>query len=114
MFGWLLLYDTYRHLVFYNPFTSDIYKLLVLPYMFETLCFSAPPTSPDCMVAGFSEGLMIIHFVAWGQSWSLLNLDFGIANRHSFCFATSNGRDLYVICNKGTTKCFQKFGDRKL
>ncbi|KAJ0635600.1 hypothetical protein HanOQP8_Chr17g0652681 [Helianthus annuus] len=50
-FGWLLLCSNYSPLVFFNPFTNVIREL---PYVnapdgFDSLCFSAPPTSRDCV-----------------------------------------------------------------
>lgn len=72
-YGWLLMEKYGGPLVFYNPFTSVIHELPlqvpcleadpstgvihVLPQVpcFESLCFSAPPTSPDCMVVGYGK-----------------------------------------------------------
>ncbi|GJR53656.1 hypothetical protein Tco_1404177 [Tanacetum coccineum] len=73
MFGWLLLKqnDHTHGLVFYNPFTNDLRKLPKAEYnQFESLCFSAPPTSVDCMVVGFTWGWDAhIHFVNHEPSW---------------------------------------------
>ncbi|GJU07559.1 hypothetical protein Tco_1123989 [Tanacetum coccineum] len=48
-FGWLLILKPGGSLVFFNPFTNDILELPELPDKHkDTVCFSAPPTSPDC------------------------------------------------------------------
>ena len=52
-YGWLLLYVGLQRMVFFNPFTNDIHKLPRV-HPVDTFCFSAPPTSPDCMVVAFS------------------------------------------------------------
>ncbi|GJW21696.1 hypothetical protein Tco_0032318 [Tanacetum coccineum] len=53
-FGWLL-FKSYalNCLVFFNPFTNVIKELPSPEYSLESLCFSAPPTSFDCIVVGF-------------------------------------------------------------
>ncbi|GKA76707.1 hypothetical protein Tco_0783168 [Tanacetum coccineum] len=59
-FGWLLFLSTeFDCLVFFNPFTSDLRKLPPTPsyHHLMSVCFSAPPTSPECMVVGFSTSV---------------------------------------------------------
>nr|GEW79515.1 PAZ domain-containing protein [Tanacetum cinerariifolium] len=53
-YGWLLMRKYDAPLFFFNPFTSDTHKLLWDPHL-ENFDFSAPPTSPDCMVVGFTS-----------------------------------------------------------
>ncbi|GKD69877.1 hypothetical protein Tco_1323967, partial [Tanacetum coccineum] len=65
-YGWLLMRKCNDGpLILFNPFTGDTRKLSQDPYL-ETFGFSAPPTSPGCMVVGFSstsEWHVCIHFV---------------------------------------------------
>ncbi|PWA83159.1 hypothetical protein CTI12_AA170110 [Artemisia annua] len=74
-YGWLLFYGDYG-LEFCNPFTNAVHDLPeVQPgFRFYWLCFSAPPTSPDCMVVGFGIEGIYIHFVGGEKSWRLVNL----------------------------------------
>nr|GEX19223.1 cation/H+ exchanger, cation/H+ exchanger, CPA1 family [Tanacetum cinerariifolium] len=58
----------------------DLRKLPEANYNFTSMCFSAPPTSPDCMVVGFPgtyECIVLIHFVAREPSWHLLKVIVG-------------------------------------
>ncbi|XP_076898244.1 F-box protein At4g12382-like [Bidens hawaiensis] len=59
MYGWLLLLDRFNmelpQMWFFNPFTSEVIQLPIMPDDFRTICFSAPPTSPDCMLVGFTR-----------------------------------------------------------
>ncbi|KAL9991777.1 hypothetical protein Hdeb2414_s1255g00999681 [Helianthus debilis subsp. tardiflorus] len=104
-FGWLLFYSGSYTLSFFNPFTSEIRKLPYTHLHFDSLCFSAPPTSPDCMVVGFytrsTDVRVCVHFVAREQTWHTIQLDFGGAPLRDFRFPTFCGRDLYVLCDKG-------------
>ncbi|XP_076926756.1 F-box/kelch-repeat protein At1g57790-like, partial [Bidens hawaiensis] len=110
-FGWLLFYSDYSILVFFNPFTVDIRKLPPAQYYLDTLCFSTPPTSPDCMVVGFTEGgnglCVFIHFVAREQSWVMIRFDFGGVTPDRFSFPTFSDRDLYVLGDKGEVYVFK-------
>ncbi|GKB08031.1 hypothetical protein Tco_0836315 [Tanacetum coccineum] len=104
MFGWLLFYiDT--TLVFYNPFTSDIRKFPHLGYDEGSFCFSAPPTSPDCMVVLLpkKEAYVYIHLVVREPSWHRIELDYS----YTFCFPTFYGRDLYALCDNGELHVFK-------
>nr|GEW73312.1 hypothetical protein [Tanacetum cinerariifolium] len=54
-YGWLLFYGEHG-LKFNNPFINAVHYLPNMAgFHFYWLCFSVPPTSPDCMVVGFSE-----------------------------------------------------------
>ncbi|KAJ0624314.1 hypothetical protein HanPSC8_Chr01g0036451 [Helianthus annuus] len=102
MCGWLLIRKHRRRLMFFNPFTSDIRELPAGPYL-DTYCFSAPPTSSDCMVVGFTtriEWHVYIHFVGRQPSWRKFRLNF-CGNLHSFHFATLYRQNLYALYNNG-------------
>lgn len=101
-YGWLLFKNYARGLVFYNPFIEEICKLPESDSSLRIVCFSAPPTSPDCMVVGFVGNNVYIHFVAKEPSWRILPIDFG-----DVCFATFYGQDLYALCNNGKVHVFR-------
>ncbi|PWA81719.1 hypothetical protein CTI12_AA185170 [Artemisia annua] len=111
-FGWLLFLSTeFDRLVFYNPFTSDLRKLPEADNNFMSLCFSAPPTSPDCMVVGFPgtyEWLVMIHFVAREPSWRTLHV--GVEPK-SLQFPTFVGQDLYFLGSEGELIGFKDLGE---
>ncbi|KAJ0949643.1 hypothetical protein HanRHA438_Chr01g0040871 [Helianthus annuus] len=116
MYGWLLIRKQDEPLMFYNPFTRDMRELPLVPYL-DSFCFSAPPTSPDCMVVGFTTRLerhVYIHFVArepsWRRfslnfyddaSWRRFNLNFYDDALHWFHFATQYERNLYALYYNG-------------
>nr|GEW67660.1 hypothetical protein [Tanacetum cinerariifolium] len=96
-YGWLLMYKTDGALVFFNPFTNDMRELPHVNFL-DSCCFSAPPTSPDCMVVGFSlmeELYICVHFLAGEPSWQIIN-----RNPYDYRFPTFCGGDLYVLCGK--------------
>ncbi|PWA39502.1 hypothetical protein CTI12_AA572200 [Artemisia annua] len=101
-FGWLLFSSTeFGRLVFFKPFIGDLRKLPLADCSFESVCFSAPPTSPNCMVVGFStnvESHAYIHYVAWEQSWCTLGVGF---EPYSIHFPTFLGQDLYALRAEG-------------
>ncbi|VFQ72917.1 unnamed protein product [Cuscuta campestris] len=99
MYGWLLMRKHEGPLTFFNPFTSDTHELPFVPYL-DSYCFSAPPTSPDCMIVGFttfSEWNVYIHFVGQEPFWHRFHLRGD--HPHSFHFATHYGRNLYALYN---------------
>ncbi|KAF5774036.1 hypothetical protein HanRHA438_Chr13g0606381 [Helianthus annuus] len=110
-YGWLLMFIAnieYR-LVFFNPFTGNIIELPFVPFL-DFFCFSAPPTSPDCMVAGFTTfgpEHLYIHSVSSESIWRKYTLDFGNNDPHSYHFPTFSGRDIYALCNNETTEVFK-------
>ncbi|PWA86335.1 hypothetical protein CTI12_AA146440 [Artemisia annua] len=108
--GWLLMYKIVGPImVFFNPFTYDIRKLPVVGYL-ESFCFSAPPTSSDCMVVGFTtkgESNFYIHFVAGEPSWCTLG---GGDDPSSFHFPTFCGQDVYVLRNDSGVDVYRKVG----
>ncbi|PWA75291.1 hypothetical protein CTI12_AA243690 [Artemisia annua] len=106
-FGWLLFRSNHFHcLVFFNPFTGDLRKLPIADKFIMSACFSAPPTSPDCMVIGFSSEDVYIHFVAQEQSWRKLGV-----GPYSIRFPTFIGRDLYALHDEGELISFKNLGE---
>lgn len=110
-FGWLLFRSNYSMLVFFNPITGEVCRLPRVQYHLESLCFSAPPTSPGCMVVGFTHGgkrsCVCIHFVGGERTWTVIRLDFSFAAPSRFCFPTFFGRELYVLCDKDELYVFK-------
>nr|GFA73138.1 hypothetical protein [Tanacetum cinerariifolium] len=101
-FGWLL-FKSYAldRLVFFNPFPNVVKNLPYSEHTLDSLCFSAPPTSLDCMVVGFTKRgywHADIHFVNKETMWRTLNIG---PDPHTICFPTFYGRDLYALCNEG-------------
>nr|GEW42353.1 hypothetical protein [Tanacetum cinerariifolium] len=110
-YGWLLMYKIDGPLVFYNPFTNDIRELPAVGYL-QNFCFSAPPTSSDCMVVGLTskgESHLRIHFVAGEPSWLRLG---GDDDPSFFRFPTFCGQDLYVLCNDTGFDVYRKVGHK--
>ncbi|GJV89881.1 hypothetical protein Tco_1533819 [Tanacetum coccineum] len=101
-FGWLL-FKSYalNCLVFFNPFTNVIKELPSPEYSLESLCFSAPPTSFDCIVVGFITVLeywrVDILYVNREPTWRTLNLGL---NPQTICFPTFYGGDFYALCKE--------------
>ncbi|GJY99354.1 hypothetical protein Tco_0516784 [Tanacetum coccineum] len=95
-YGWLLILKPSGSMVFYNPFTSDIREL---PRIHTTYiyCFSAPPTSPNCMVVGLTKSVVYIHSVAEEPSWRIVVLDIASDGLCSYHFSTLYGQDLYFM-----------------
>ncbi|XP_076915114.1 F-box/kelch-repeat protein At1g57790-like [Bidens hawaiensis] len=109
MYGWLLISKDTESMILFNPFTSDIRKLPNLEVLFfESFCFSAPPSSPDCMVVGFGGPCVFIHFVAREPAtWHRYDLEFdGDAPSENISFSTSCGRDLYALNRYGQLSVF--------
>ncbi|KAI3688169.1 hypothetical protein L1987_81878 [Smallanthus sonchifolius] len=108
MYGWLLISKDTGSMMLFNPFTSNIRKLPNLKDIFlESFCFSAPPSSPDCMVVGFCGPMICIHFVAREPaSWFKIGLNFGGVTLSFFQFPTSCGRDLYALNSEGQLSVF--------
>nr|GEU76767.1 hypothetical protein [Tanacetum cinerariifolium] len=109
-YGWLLILKPDNTMVFYNPFTSDI---RTLPEVLSTnsYSFSAPPTSPDCMVVALTRRWVIIHLVAGEPSWDRISLDFV---GDDYQFLTSYGQleslDLYAMKANGGLDIYKEMG----
>ncbi|XP_076899368.1 F-box/kelch-repeat protein At1g57790-like [Bidens hawaiensis] len=113
-YGWLLMmiHEIRKsRLVFFNPFTRDICEL---PGMYaDMFCFSAPPTSSNCMVVGFDRCSehVYVHFVAGEPHWRKL---FVGANPHCLRFLTFHGSDLYAMCKDGELAIMREIKDVQL
>nr|XP_043609453.1 uncharacterized protein LOC122581309 isoform X2 [Erigeron canadensis] len=74
-FGWWLFEIRDLCIVFFNPFTNDLRELPNPGFHLESLCFSAPPTSPDCIVVGFDHipewDVYILFLAQEPTSWHL-------------------------------------------
>ncbi|XP_076913361.1 uncharacterized protein LOC143571954 [Bidens hawaiensis] len=117
-YGWLLMCKDDGPVVFFNPFAGDIRKLHSSGYYFQSLCFSAPPTSPDCMVAGFTRrhdnGVHIcIYFVSQEATWRGYHLFEVTYDPYTFNFLTFSGRDMYFLCDNQRIDIFRGLGDEK-
>ncbi|PWA88479.1 hypothetical protein CTI12_AA120140 [Artemisia annua] len=113
-YGWLLILKPDASLVLFNPFTSDIRELPQLSnHLGVDICsFSAPATSPDCMVVGVTVGPryyhVCIHYIGGEPSWRKIRLDVtGGEFFHSFTFY---GRDLYALRDDGGLDVFEEIG----
>ncbi|GJT20959.1 PAZ domain-containing protein [Tanacetum coccineum] len=111
-YGWLLILKSSGSLLFYNPFTSDIRKLPLLRGS-EIFSFSAPPTSPDCMVVGIAYEhyyyYVHIHFVGGEPSWRRIPFDIDYGNYY-FLSLTLYGRDLYALGDDIGLYMFEEVG----
>ena len=114
-FGWLLFRSNdLMCLALYNPFTNDLRKLPQSEYIYdmESLNFSAPPTSADCIVVGFTTREVWdvhIHFVNRKPTWRIFRLG---PDPHTICCSSFYGRDLYALCEKGQVIVFNNLGKR--
>ncbi|GJW77348.1 hypothetical protein Tco_0139030 [Tanacetum coccineum] len=103
-------------LVFFNPFTSDSHQLPTEHFNLRSLCFSAAPTSPDCMVVVFTLHHVFIHFGVGDASCQMFTLDLGGTDPYCPTFNAYspifNGRDLYVLCNEGQLNVFKDLGHK--
>ncbi|KAI3719852.1 hypothetical protein L6452_20757 [Arctium lappa] len=107
-YGWLLLYVGLQRMVFFNPFTNDIHELPPVGHV-DNFCFSAPPTSPDCMVVAFStmDGSIFLHSVGREPTWRMILLDFGGEIFPSFSFPVFCGRDVFALSKEGGLQVFK-------
>ncbi|PWA80852.1 hypothetical protein CTI12_AA192940 [Artemisia annua] len=109
-YGWLLMRKDDRPLFFFNPLTSDTRELPRGPYL-ESFDFSAPPTSPDCMVVGFGyECHVYILFVGRESSWRKYALSFGNDDPYLYRYPTFYGGDVYALCNGKGVDVFKELG----
>ncbi|XP_071708049.1 uncharacterized protein [Rutidosis leptorrhynchoides] len=113
-YGWLLFGSgEFDCPVFLNPFTSDLHKLPEFGCI-KSLCFSAPPNSSDCMVAGFSfnEGqrYFIYSVGALDPSWRFLHL----GDDDYIYSLTFIGRDLYALGKEGQVIVFKTLGEGEI
>ncbi|KAJ9563271.1 hypothetical protein OSB04_008431 [Centaurea solstitialis] len=118
--GWLLLYVADRRIAFFNPFTTDIRKLPVLPKRLSSahisFSFSAPPTSPNCKVVAFSIDLPVgfnvtFHHVGGKPSWYTIPLHYR-ARHNNFYFPICWGNDVYTLFMGGGLQVFKEIQAR--
>ncbi|KAL3641185.1 hypothetical protein CASFOL_016153 [Castilleja foliolosa] len=73
-FGWLLMSKFDSTLFFYDPFNNRKIELpCKLDFGYTAFCFTHPPTSPDCIVVGFStvdddDGIVKVRVLKHGKS----------------------------------------------
>ncbi|XP_076911450.1 F-box/kelch-repeat protein At1g57790-like [Bidens hawaiensis] len=108
-FGWLMINVNDCELLLFNPFTSNICKLPAAPYYFESLCFSAPPTSTECMVVGCASHFVCVHFVSQeASSWHTYRFDIP---PYCFRFPAFSGRDIWALCNNDKILTLRDIGE---
>ncbi|KAL5724220.1 hypothetical protein ACHQM5_007506 [Ranunculus cassubicifolius] len=80
--GWLLMSKDDTSLFFFNPYTQVTVELpdLISPkIVFEVLCFSSPPTSPDCTIFGICQStfhyVMILCLRLGEDAWTPVHAD---------------------------------------
>nr|XP_043632280.1 F-box/kelch-repeat protein At3g18720-like [Erigeron canadensis] len=112
-FGWLLFQTSALCPVFFNPFTNDLRKLPEFDYYISTYCFSDPPTSPDCMVVGFSNKKIIIHYVAREPTCHVFDLVTDSQLR-PIRFLTFLETDLYALYKTGELMVFKDFSEKDI
>ncbi|KAJ9539768.1 hypothetical protein OSB04_026274 [Centaurea solstitialis] len=108
MYGWLLLLIGDSRLTLFNPFTNEIHELPARRTYSENFCFSAPPTSPNCMVVGYSsfQKGFFFHSVGGEPIWRRLVMDVSF----SLEFPTFCGRDVYGLRSQGRVDVFREVG----
>ncbi|PWA54086.1 hypothetical protein CTI12_AA438890 [Artemisia annua] len=125
-YGWLLIEkyeptNEQNSFVFFNPFTGDIRELPVggaVPMPFaSSFCFSAPPTSPNCMVFGpgnydDSSWGIYIRRVSSKRPGYIIVFDNGDAGCDpSLRYPAFNGEDLYALLADGRLFLLEKIED---
>ncbi|KAI3822830.1 hypothetical protein L1987_10429 [Smallanthus sonchifolius] len=111
---WLMVLDKGHGIItFTDPMFSDQLPNLEVLFL-ESFCFSAPPSSPDCMVVGFGGPCVFIHFVAHKPAtWLRYDLEFvGDAPSENFSYSTSCGRDLYALNKVGRLSVFTEICEK--
>ncbi|PWA68600.1 hypothetical protein CTI12_AA303240 [Artemisia annua] len=115
-----------RRMMFFNPLTSDIRELPLVGNL-DGCCFSAPPTSKDCMVAGSpptSKDCMVsgcnllwhrLHRYFVGQEQLLCSsyMKLGGDVPYSFRFPTFHDKDIYALCNDGRLDVIRETGEEE-
>nr|GEU96332.1 zinc finger, CCHC-type [Tanacetum cinerariifolium] len=72
--------------------------------------FSAPPTSPDCMVVASSRQSIFIHFVG-EPSWDRVSLDFNGKDYQFFTLYGPESLDLYAMKANGELDIYKEMGE---
>ncbi|PWA58987.1 hypothetical protein CTI12_AA395500 [Artemisia annua] len=110
-FGWLLFWKRGLNcLVFFNPFTNDLRELPETEHDLRSLCFSAPPTSADCMVVGFTTECVYIHYVNQERTWR--EVCFGTDPPSPVFFSGFYGGKVYVSCEQGELCVINNIGKK--
>ncbi|PWA56760.1 hypothetical protein CTI12_AA414480 [Artemisia annua] len=110
-FGWLLFWKgDLNSLVFFNPLTNDLRDLPLTLHDLESLCFSAPPTSLDCMVVGFTTECVYILHVNQDETWRELRS--GTDPLPPVCFSDFYGRNVYISCERGELCVINNIGEK--
>ncbi|GKA93161.1 hypothetical protein Tco_0815147 [Tanacetum coccineum] len=112
---WLIVFDKHKGIItLTDPMFGDN-DILELPDLPDThiITFSAPPTSPDCMVVGIAVSCSTgphacIHIVGGEPSWRRISLD--IWGDKFFNSITFYGRDLYALREDGGFDVFKEMG----
>ncbi|CAI9116322.1 OLC1v1017435C1 [Oldenlandia corymbosa var. corymbosa] len=103
-FGWLLMSLPNLDVLFYNPITKQKIELPRSNLAFTAMCFTSPPTSPDCQVFAIAKTRNEVNIIRHGeQSWQLHY--FGILKR-KFYFSTHN-----PVFHNGSFYCLDESGD---
>nr|XP_043610336.1 F-box/kelch-repeat protein At1g57790-like [Erigeron canadensis]XP_043610337.1 F-box/kelch-repeat protein At1g57790-like [Erigeron canadensis] len=110
-FGWLLFKNSNLCPTFFNPFTNDLLELPCQYYYIYKLWFSAPPTSSECMVVGFSSKKIVILNVALEQTWRVFDLDPKDLILSSVLFPTFHNGDLYTLFSRGQLRVFKDLSE---
>ncbi|PWA91887.1 hypothetical protein CTI12_AA058900 [Artemisia annua] len=109
-YGWLLILKGDHTMLLFNPFTGDIRTLPEVPST-RIFSFSAPPTSPDCMVVALTRRCVSIHFVAAGEPyWHTVFLDFDGDNYQFFTLNGLESLDLYAMKANGELDIYKEMG----
>ncbi|KAI3683663.1 hypothetical protein L1987_84175 [Smallanthus sonchifolius] len=75
---------------------------------------TAPPTSPDCMVVGFTtcgQWHVFIHFISREPTWRIYSLNFGGDDPYSYYLPTFCGHDVYALCNNEGVNAFRDMNE---
>ncbi|XP_076895046.1 F-box/kelch-repeat protein At1g57790-like [Bidens hawaiensis] len=81
---------------------------------YDSVCFSAPPTSPNCIVVGLAAVLpmhVFVYFINQESSWRVFRMDFGGTTPDLFRFSTFYGQDVYALY-RGALDVFREIEGR--
>ncbi|GKB64670.1 hypothetical protein Tco_0920856, partial [Tanacetum coccineum] len=118
---WLMVFGKHTITLFYLMFGDKYFiktpRELELIGELKIHCssfdFSAPPTSPDCIVVGFTsdyEWHVHIHFVGRESSWRKFVLTFGNDDPYLYRFPAFYGGDVYALRNGKGVDVFKELG----
>ncbi|XP_076890734.1 F-box/kelch-repeat protein At1g57790-like [Bidens hawaiensis] len=118
-YGWLLVFNLSHEplsVMLFNPFTNDIRMLPPMGYI-RSVCFSAPPTSPDCKFVGFIANdafAAYVHFVnRKPEIWVVLHAIIDENVPRSISFPTlCDDRDVYALEAEGRLDVYRSMDDQ--